>query len=124
MNPNEPTVIVCDAAPPSLHPVNTYCVPVVPGCVVATEIVCVPVVRFNVCGAVCGAPPSTLNCLPVGIVCMVTPPGSAKFAITACGALIVTVVEELLGLATPPLQLVNEYPVLAVALIGTAVPEL
>ena len=66
-----PTVIECDTAPPSLQPVNTYCVPVAPGCGVVTAIVCDPAERLSVCGAVCAAPPSTLNCNPAGLVWMV-----------------------------------------------------
>jgi hypothetical protein len=66
-----PTVMVCDTAPPSLHPVNTYCVPVPPGCVVATAIVCGPCERLSVCGAICCVPLSTLNSSPSGLVRMV-----------------------------------------------------
>ena len=40
-----------------------------------------------------------------------------------CAALIVTLVEAALALATLPLQPLNVYPLLAVAVIGTAVPE-
>jgi len=48
--------------------VKTYCVPVEPDCVVATAMVCDPCVRLSVRGAICAAPPSTLNCKPDGLV--------------------------------------------------------
>jgi hypothetical protein len=56
-------------------------------------------------------------------VATVIPEVDTKFAITVCGALMVTVVEALDGEATLPLQFVNEYPLLGVAVIGTTVPE-
>jgi hypothetical protein len=46
-----------------------------------------------------------------------------KFAVTVSGALIVTVVETLVGLATLPPQFANVYPLLAVAVIATTEPE-
>ena len=52
------------------------------------------------------------------------PVSEEKFAVTLSGALIVTVVEALAGWRRCPLQPVKEYPLLAVALIATAVPEL
>ena len=61
----------CDADPLSLHPVKTYCVPAVPACVVATAIVCEPIVRISAWGAVSGGPPSTVNCKPAGLIWMV-----------------------------------------------------
>ena len=44
---------------------------------------------------------------------------TAKFAVTLCGPLIVTVVLAEFGSATLPVQLLNEYPELGEALIGT-----
>jgi hypothetical protein len=46
-----------------------------------------------------------------------------KFATTLSGPLMVTVVDALLGLATVPVQLLNAYPVLAVADMFTTVPD-
>ena len=46
-----------------------------------------------------------------------------KFAVTLSGALMVTVVEALLALATLPVQLANLNPELAVAVRSTTVPE-
>ena len=66
-----PTVIECDAAPPSLQLENTYCVPTAPASVVATAIVCEPCDKFSVCGAVYGVP-STLNWRFGGLVWIVT----------------------------------------------------
>jgi hypothetical protein len=43
-----------------------------------------------------------------------------KFAVTACGEVMGTVVDVLEGAATGPVQLVNWYPALALALIGAA----
>ena len=117
-----PTVMLCEAAPPSLHPVNTYCVPAAPACVVATAIVCVPGVRLSVCGAVCAAPPSTLNCNPGGLVWIVMVVNGEKLAFTVSGALMVTVVEGSLAFATVPLQPLKVYPLLAFAAIGTTAP--
>src|SRR5579872_1956125 len=97
----------CEAAPPSFHDVNRYCVPGVPCCWVATAMVCGPGERFRVWGAVCGVPPSTVNWSPLGLVCMVVPEVAEKFAVTVSGADIVTVVEALDVLATGPFQLVN-----------------
>ena len=115
-------MMLCDAAPASLQPVNTYCVPGPPAWGVATERTCDPCDRFSDCGAVCAAPPSTLNCRPGGLVCTVIPVSAEKLAVTVCGPLMVTLVELLLELATLPLQPANEYPLLAVALTGTSAP--
>jgi hypothetical protein len=63
-----PTVIECEAAPPSLQFEKKYSVPTDPACGLATAMVWEPCARFKVCGAVCAAPPSTLNCSPDGFV--------------------------------------------------------
>jgi hypothetical protein len=48
---------------------NAYCVPAAaPACGVVTATVCGPCERLSVCGAVCEAPSSTLNCNPAGLV--------------------------------------------------------
>ena len=47
-----------------------------------------------------------------------------KLAVTLSAALIVTVVEALFGEATGPLQLLNWYPLFAVAVRFTTVPAL
>ena len=47
---------------------------------------------------------------------------AAKFAVTLCGALMVTVVEALFAEATLPVQLLNEKPALGVAVRLTTVP--
>ena len=85
--------------------------------------VCCPGVRFKVCGAVCGAPPSTVNCKPVGTVWMVMPVSGEKLATTVSAALMVTVVEALEALATGPVQLLKTNPAVGVAAMFTAFPE-
>ena len=117
-------MIECVGAAPSLHELNTYCVPAVPACVVTTASVWVPGARLKVCGAVCTAPPSTVNCSPAGLVRIVIPVCGTKLAVTVLAALMVTVVAVLLDAATGPLQLLNWYPLLAVAVRFTTVPAL
>ncbi len=46
-----------------------------------------------------------------------------KFAVTVSGALMVTVVDALLAVATGPVQLVNLKPAFATAATGTTAPE-
>ena len=62
------TVMLWVAPPPSFQPPKTNCVPGPLVCVVTTEMVCDPGERLRVCGAVNGAPPSTLACSPGGLV--------------------------------------------------------
>lgn len=75
MASEDPAVMLCEAAPPSLHERKTYCVPAaswdLAPCVAATAMVWGPGARVSVLGAVCTAPPSTVNCRPVGLVWMV-----------------------------------------------------
>src|SRR5579872_2478762 len=56
-----------------------------------------------------------INCSPD--VCAVM-----KFAVTVCGAVMVTVVDALVVLATGPVQFTNAKPLFATAVIGTTVP--
>src|ERR1035441_10040985 len=62
--------IICAAAPPSLQPVNAYCVPAVPACGPAA-MMCGPCESPSVRGAVYAAPPSRMNFKPGGLVWMV-----------------------------------------------------
>ena len=51
-------------------------------------------------------------------------PDDTKFAVTLCGAVIVTVVDALALFATFPVQLENAYPLFGVAERFTTVPAL
>lgn len=96
----------CDAAPPSLQFANTYCVPVEPAWGVATAIVCEPCDRFTVFGAVCAAPPSTLNMSPVGLVCIVIAVSAAGLIVMERVTLVVSSCESVTvndGLKPPEL---------------------
>ena len=62
-----------------------------------TAIVCGPCERLSVWGAVWTAPPSTVNCNPVGLVWIVVPvSGGKKFATKIAGPFMVTLLVELL----------------------------
>ena len=100
------------AVGPSAQAEKTNCVPPVPACGVANETIQdEPEVHGCVEGVVPPVPqpvPVTVKESPVGEEVIVTPAVvAAKFAVTDCGALIVTVVEALLAEATGPVQLEN-----------------
>ena len=83
--------------------------PTAPACGVLVAIVCwLPACKNTATGVICDGPPSTLTANPDGEVLRVTLTlFTTKFAVTLSAALIVTLVEALLGFATGPLQLEN-----------------
>ena len=79
---------MCDLAPPSLHDVQTYLVPVEPFWMLSARTVCgtSPGLYVNVKVFVWSEPLSTLNVRPGGFVCIVTLTGGlAKFAVSVTG---------------------------------------
>src|SRR5271170_3398961 len=94
-------------APLSDQLAKVYWVPAVGVCGEVVAMVCwLPTCQETATGAACGGPASTLTANPAGVVLMVTPTlFTTKIAVTLAGPVMVTLVEELLALATGPVQL-------------------
>jgi hypothetical protein len=101
------TVTECESVPLSDQLTKVYWVPVVGVCGEVVAIVCwLPTCQLTLTGAADAVPPSTLTSKPVGeVLMMMLALLAAKLAVTDSGALMVTVVDALVLLATGPVQL-------------------
>ena len=85
------------AAPLSLHPVKTYCVPVGPAWGVFTEMECVPCERFMVTGEACAVPPSIDTSKPAGeVVTVIGTPAGPWLTVKVCPPTLMVALRALL----------------------------
>src|SRR5579872_1883982 len=84
--------MLCEIAPPSDQDVKISCVPADGVSRRVTAIVWGPGGSVSTAGAVCGAPLSTVNCKPVGLVKIVTGACGVKVAVKVAAVLVTFIV--------------------------------